>query len=112
MREAFKAGRQAKEDESFTLAAWDMLRDAEIESHGTVVITVRLSGRRGVFVLDSAVEATTGPLQARRPVKATGEYPNARAGSFAAFLFAHATSLAGLVEHAVNDAIREHLRRG
>jgi hypothetical protein len=96
-----KTARQMREhqsDETFTQAAWDTLRDMELNYDCRAEVTIVLTFRRGV--LHCTVEAKSmRPDEAGRRLGAIqGDFPNGRAQTLGTYLFAMANSLSQMVE--------------
>jgi len=111
MTRASNWSRQHQGDEDFTRAAWDMARDVELTVRGVVRVEMHISEQRGVWIVKSIVDV--GPERGVRGVMARAEssYPNSRAASLAAFLYANMNSLGQMAESAHADEMRRALRR-
>ena len=88
-----------------------MAADIEIGTRSIVVVSLRLSQRRGVWcvgtdVWSKAVPGLTGPL-----VRYQGEYPNSRANALSSYLFSHLNSVAQMADAAYQDHLRQALAR-
>lgn len=111
MTRASNWSRQHQSDEDFTRSAWDLARDAELTTGGVVRVHLWLSQQRGVWIASSAILVGVGSPQAGLLARTESSYPNARAASLAAFLFAQMNSLAQVGESAHADRMRNALRR-
>lgn len=99
MSRATVIGKQAVTDETFIRAAYDTLRDAEVVHQ--VVATVRLlpGPRRGVWTIETALIGRR-PLDHQRTIaRVTGDYPNSRAATLSAYLFAQANTVMQMAEN-------------
>jgi hypothetical protein len=93
-------------DESFTRAAYDAARDAELEAGGQVVVVLRLSAQRGVWVARSSVVRASEDGGETRTVSTESTFPNARALTLGSFLFAQMNILAQMTSEARAYATR------
>lgn len=94
--------RQAQSDEDFTRAAYDLLRDIERSTYSKVRIELRADLQRGVWEVYSMVLVEREEGRQEVLCGWSGYYPNSRAASFAAYLFAHMNTLAQMAGEAYN----------
>lgn len=101
-----KAMREHVSDETFSQAAWDTLRDMEVNHDCRAVVELVLTFRRGV--LHCTIEARSSrPDEAGRTLgRVQGDFPNGRAQTLSTYLFALANSLTQMVESLRGDEWR------
>ena len=106
MSYAKRNGKMSDTDETFTQAAYDTARDAEIETGGRVVVVLTLSAQRGVWVARSAVVRSAADGSEIRTVSTESTFPNSRALTLGSFLFAQMNILAQMASEARAYATR------
>lgn len=90
--------RQSDSEYTFTRAAWEMLRDAEVAYCVQCALEVVPTAQRGVFYIGIQARSTATEEKGRRVAFVQGSYPNGRAATMSAYLFALANSLAQMCE--------------
>ena len=89
--------RQADTDETFSRAAWDTCKDLEIAYRAHVLWEIDLDSQKGVWRLRVRAESRVVGERGRQLACTSGEYPNSRAGTMSAYLFALANTLSQMV---------------
>lgn len=98
--------RSSQSDEDFTRAAWDLLRDIEKSTYSEVKVQLKADLRRGVWTVETDVWVERVEGKPYSICRHKGEYPNSRAASFSAYLFAHMNTLAQMAEGAYNEWLK------
>jgi len=93
----------------FARAAWETLRDMEIECKCAADIRMIPTMQRGVFFVAIEATSTTAGEQPRKLAAIQGSYPNARAATLSAYIFALANSLAQMVTNCREEEYRKLL---
>lgn len=86
--------RQHETECEFTRAAWEMVRDTELGCSVRIVVDMVPTGQRGVFYIGMRALSTLEEEKNRQVGFVQGSYPNGRAGTLSAYLFAVSNSLA------------------
>lgn len=98
-------------DEAFSRAAYDEQRDSEVSNGVRWTLCVGTSFQKGVWAFRTTVYATVERRGARPVVTLEESWPNARAGSFAAFLYQHNHKVARMVEAWALDSAKGEATR-
>lgn len=85
-------------DEAFTRAAYDEQRDNEVSYGVRWTLCVGTTFQKGVFAFRTTVYDVLERRGAHPVVTLEESWPNARQGSFAAFLYQHSHKVARMVE--------------
>lgn len=111
MSRASNLTKQQSTEVEFTRAAWDMFRDTELEYSVQIALEVVPTAQRGVFYIGIQARSTAIEEKGRRLAYVQGSYPNSRAGTLSAYLFALSNSLAQMVENVREEARRQAVAR-
>jgi len=111
MARASNFSRQSTSDEDFTRAAWDLLKDVELNTYGSVQIELRADLRRGVWKLNTTVFVERVEGHPYALIRYQGDYPNSRAATLASYLFAHMNTVAQMAEGAYNEWLKSGGKR-
>lgn len=93
-----RAARKSDGDEEFARATTDMIKDTEIGTRVKVEMRLTQSYQRGVLRVESVARSSIEGENERQIAKTITHYPNERAGSLVAHLFACANTIAQMCE--------------
>lgn len=93
-------------DDAFSRAAYDEQRDNELAYGVRWQTCVGTTFQKGVWAFRTTVSDVVERRGARPVVALEESWPNARSGSFAAFLYQHNHKVARMVESWANDRAR------
>lgn len=98
-------------DEAFSRAAYDEQRDSEVQYGVKWALCVGTTVQKGVWSFRTTVFDVVERRGARPVVSLEESWPNARSGSFAAFLYQHNHKVARMVESWSLDAAKRDASR-
>lgn len=96
---------------AFTVPATDNLRDALLQNEVHCETRLRMTAQRGVFEFQTALYDNRRGEGSQRVSVVTECYPNANAGSWDAFWFAHTNKVARMADDYRRDADRSNAPR-
>jgi hypothetical protein len=101
--------RQSDTEYTFTRAAWETLRDTELSYGVRCSLEVVPTAQRGVFYVGIQAWSTNTEEDGRRIACVQGSYPNGRAGTLSAYLFALSNSIAQMCDSVRAEDARQRL---